>query len=185
MKVISWNVRGLNASDKIHKIRFRLNRIKPHVVCLQETKLSSPFAMNAFHPFFFAYNVIESFDPLSSKGGVVTLLPKSWHILEEKVLVPAHVVRVIVACEDGVFGITNIYAPSNNTLQRVAIWDMIKEDIKLEKWMLLGDFNMVCRREDKFPPCENAPLTRGEEEAWEELCVMHGLCEPVSTNSFT
>ena len=39
MKIISWNVRGLNEQDKRLKVRNLISKWGPDVVCLQETKL--------------------------------------------------------------------------------------------------------------------------------------------------
>ena len=39
MKIISWNVRGLNVQDKRLRVRNLISKWGPDVVCLQETKL--------------------------------------------------------------------------------------------------------------------------------------------------
>ena len=40
MKIVSWNVRGINASDKRGRIHQFLESTKADIVLLQETKLS-------------------------------------------------------------------------------------------------------------------------------------------------
>jgi len=42
-KIISWNVRGLNDHKKRVIIRGCLNRWKPTIICLQETKMEVIF----------------------------------------------------------------------------------------------------------------------------------------------
>ena len=39
LKIISWNVRGLNDKEKRLKIRNFLHSCRAYIVCLQETKL--------------------------------------------------------------------------------------------------------------------------------------------------
>ena len=39
VKIISWNVRGLNVQDKRLRVRNLISKWGPDVVCLQETKL--------------------------------------------------------------------------------------------------------------------------------------------------
>lgn len=39
MKIISWNVRGLNDSDKRIRVKHLLKLWKADIICLQETKL--------------------------------------------------------------------------------------------------------------------------------------------------
>ena len=40
MKIISWNVRGINASNKRQRIKQVLDSLQPDIILLQETKLS-------------------------------------------------------------------------------------------------------------------------------------------------
>ena len=40
MKIISWNVRGLNASDKRQRIKQILDSLQADIILLQETKLN-------------------------------------------------------------------------------------------------------------------------------------------------
>jgi exonuclease III len=40
MKINSWNVRGINASDKRNRVKLLIDGMKADIVLLQETKLS-------------------------------------------------------------------------------------------------------------------------------------------------
>ena len=40
MKINSWNVRGINASDKRHRIKQVVDSMQVDIIFLQETKLS-------------------------------------------------------------------------------------------------------------------------------------------------
>ena len=40
MKIISWNVRGINASDKRQRIKQVIDSLQADIILLQETKLS-------------------------------------------------------------------------------------------------------------------------------------------------
>ena len=39
LKIISWNVKGLNERDKRLRVRNLIRKWGPNVVCLQETKM--------------------------------------------------------------------------------------------------------------------------------------------------
>ena len=39
LKIVSWNVRGLNEQDKQLRVRNMIRKWKADIVCLQETKL--------------------------------------------------------------------------------------------------------------------------------------------------
>ena len=113
------------------------------------------------------------------------MVPKAWKILDFKVLSVGHAINVIIGCEEGVFGITNVYTPSNSSLDRALLWDNIKDNITEDKWIVCRDFNMIINKDDKYPAPDGHLLSFWEEEAWEDLCSTHGLREHVSSNSFT
>ena len=39
LKILSWNVRGLNAFDKRMAVKAFIKGVRPNVICLQETKV--------------------------------------------------------------------------------------------------------------------------------------------------
>lgn len=39
IKILSWNVRGLNEADKKSTIKSMIHKWRPDIVCLQETKI--------------------------------------------------------------------------------------------------------------------------------------------------
>ena len=55
MKVISWNIRGLNSQGKHRYLKERLKFEKPQVMLIQETKVSSQkleSIMQSFKPHY-------------------------------------------------------------------------------------------------------------------------------------
>ena len=40
MKILTWNVRGINASDKQYRVKHKLDSLSMDIILLQETKLS-------------------------------------------------------------------------------------------------------------------------------------------------
>jgi exonuclease III len=40
LKFLNWNVRGLNCAARREAVKLLIQQAQPHIVCLQETKLS-------------------------------------------------------------------------------------------------------------------------------------------------
>ena len=49
MKLISFNVRGLNAQSKQKAVEKLIYQEAPHIVCLNETKLQAPLYMGGYY----------------------------------------------------------------------------------------------------------------------------------------
>lgn len=78
-----------------------------------------------------------------------------------EVLNQAHTVRVLVGCEEVVFGITNVYTPCSSPINRTKLQVVIKNEISRDIWLENGDFNIVCHGQDKFPTVEGSALVGG------------------------
>jgi exonuclease III len=48
LKVLLWNVRGINAAKKQQYLDWLIREQKPDVVMFNETKLTSPLYLNGF-----------------------------------------------------------------------------------------------------------------------------------------
>ena len=71
MKINSWNVRGINASDKIKKIKRLVDDMKSDIVLLQETKLSQ----ESYEKTLFKWSKWSSFHSpsIGASGGLAVL----------------------------------------------------------------------------------------------------------------
>ena len=59
-KIMNWNVRGLNSAARREAVRLMVQKARPHIVCLQETKLDAidgPLVVE-----FLGYNFCSSFE---------------------------------------------------------------------------------------------------------------------------
>jgi exonuclease III len=72
IKTVCWNVRGLNNAARREAVRMLLQKIRPTIICLQETKLDSINAMLAAE--FLVSNCSGSFVSLEAqqtRGGIL------------------------------------------------------------------------------------------------------------------
>ena len=159
LRLLSWNVRGLNNPRKREVCRNLLKEWRCNIVCLQETKLSSVnFAVlrSLSGSPFKDWAVL---DAVQSSGGVLLIWDK--RVVEKMdVLVGQLSVSVLFkGVLDGfVWVCTGIYGP-NADLHRADLWEELST-VRTRwnnPWFLFGDFNVIrypCERLgcDSFSP---------------------------------
>lgn len=151
MKLISWNIRGLNSPRKGRLLKNMLMQEKPNILFLQETKCNS--------------TVLEKIAAKAWPGGLVTAVDAqgAWGGLA--VLWDARVIQLdsIHANKNFIQAIfhiigtnihghmTNVYLPQE-TIHKAEILDTLLEhnSNRLHPlWIYGGDFNMIARLEEK------------------------------------
>lgn len=142
MKVIYWNVKGLNASDKRVQIKQQLDACGVDVVILQETKT---FA-ESFQVISKKLNKWQAshLPPLGASGGLITLwnakticmsnfsFDHNWKLMK-------------VTHFDLFFWLLNVYGPTS-TAGKNLLWEALKlkiDGVGKEKIILVGDFNAI------------------------------------------
>lgn len=152
MKVISWNIRGLNHP---HKHDLLSNSVRDHKldICLvQEMKMFGS-KVKKLKLAIFGDCGVHCVDGDGASGGITTL----WNLilLCGKVVLssPNHIATRYFNLKDGSsWIISNIYAP-NGRSTRKSLWSSIclaKTLFPNEKWILLGDFNTPLSNLEKF-----------------------------------
>jgi exonuclease III len=130
IKTVCWNVRGLNNAATREAVRMLLQKIRPTIICLQETKLDSINAMLAAE--FLVSNCSGSFVSLEAqqtRGGILI----AWDQDLISMGVPIK----------GDYSITQTctFLPSNSAFVITTVYGT--------PWLCLGDFNMICEARDK------------------------------------
>ena len=147
MKILTWNVRGINASDKQHRVKQQIDSLSADIILLQETKLSTD-TYNKTVSNWSSWNLAHS--PGTGASGGLTILwnPKTiyghsikhgnnWQLLHFKHF-------------DLSFQIINIYGPSSTQEKRV-LWEQVSQIIQEhaeENFILAGDFNAIVNLEE-------------------------------------
>jgi len=152
IKIVCWNVRGLNNAARRAAVRLFLQKIRPSIICLQETKLDSVNAPLAAE--FLGYNWSSSFVSLNSqqtRGGILI----AWD--QDLVNVGAPVRRdftITQTCTllqfNSTFVITAVYGPSDNARKDAFLAELMDcQPATDTPWLCLGDFNLICEAQDK------------------------------------
>ena len=149
MKINSWNVRGINASDKRHKIKQVVDSMQAYIIFLQETKLSQDnfdkiVAKWKKWKYFHAHGI-------GASGGLATL----WNPLT----VNAQLIQkdnnwqmLHISTFDISFILINVYGPSSSK-DKACLWETITHSIQiqeLQQVVIGGDFNALLSQVEKI-----------------------------------
>ena len=150
LKIVVWNVRGLNARARRHAIRTLLDTTGASIVCLQETKielLCSSIVLDTLGSEFDDYTYL----PAQGTRGGILLAWKSRVVSISDPLFPYNAISARVATAgDTPWWITIVYGPQDD-VAKVAFLEELRE-IRADchgPWMLCRDFNLILRPEDK------------------------------------
>ena len=123
LRLLSWNVRGLNNPWKREVCKNLLKDWKCDIVCLQETKVSSidmVFVRSLWGSPFIDWAVL---DAVQSSGGVLLIWDK--RVFEQlDIFVGQFSVSVLLrgVVDDFVWACTGVYGP-NEDGQRATLWE--------------------------------------------------------------
>jgi exonuclease III len=160
--MLSWNVRGLNASTRCLAVHEMVAATPCHLLCLQETKLNTidqPLAN-----FLGAYRLNRfAFKPATrTRGGVLLLWNDSAVDITDVRLgrfsISAHV--TLRFCMTS-FSITGVYGPSRRA-EKASFLNHLRSlrPDNDAKWIVFGDFNLICSARDRNNRNLNLSLMR-------------------------
>lgn len=150
MKIISWNIRGLNNPHKhdILKNMIRDNRID--ILVIQETKMLKVKVEGL--PIFRVGKIIGN-DSKGASGGMAIFWINRWiqgDLISQNINMM--IVRFTNSKDGFIWVLTNVYAP-NSKWGRKALWEEISNQRKLfdnENWIVMGDFNTPLKEAKKW-----------------------------------
>ena len=148
MKIITWNIRGMNNIHKLDVIQNFVRKQKDDIMVIQETKMDKVKAENLKS--FKNYSIM----PSSSKGalGGTLIMWKHSPFIGSLMDVNKHLIAVKIQSpsQDNFYYVVNVYTPNNNA--RIFFWDSlskIKSSDYNGKWLFLGDFNVPLYEHEK------------------------------------
>jgi exonuclease III len=182
--VLCHNIRGINSDRKWNSIRNKIQEIGCDIICLQETKRENfdhaylrNFTPRSFDNFCFVPSVGNS-------GGMMI----SWHgsKLQGQVIFEneyAQSVEFLSKLTGQKWILTNVYAPC--TSQRKLDFLNWFKNISMpddQPWIVIGDFNLIRRPENRNKPGGDPNMMMAFNEAISKL----GILElPLSGQQYT
>ena len=145
LRLLSWNVRGLNNPRKREVCKNLLKEWKCDIVCFQETKVSSidvAFVQSLWGSPFIDWAVL---DAMQTSREVLLIWDK--RVFEKlDVIVGQFFVSVLLrgVVDDFVWACTGVYGLNDNG-QRFTLWEELSQVCARwpMAWCLVGDFNII------------------------------------------
>jgi exonuclease III len=151
MKILSWNIRGLNAKRKQDFLKDRIKKDQPDILLLQETKCAGIEANITIQRCWKQAQYVEV-DANGAAGGFAILWNPTTVLLDNfftsKWTITASF-RLIGSNKQGY--ITNVYGPPRPGDKEAFLQHLewIAEHLGTQRWILGGDFNMITGLEEK------------------------------------
>lgn len=151
IKIVSWNVRGLNAKEKRVLVRHEIKKEKPHILCLQETKWAVQNAR------YIKESVGAKLDSHAlvlaegTAGGILLAWDKDMFAeVERKTGKYCVSVDLVANWDSTVIRITGVYGPSANREKSDFFQELKEMKPQIEiPWMVAGDFNVTLDIQDR------------------------------------
>jgi exonuclease III len=151
-KILSWNVRGLNNSVRQEDVRQMVSAVKPEIICLQETKLAtidkstvcstlgSQFANNYFY-----------LPADGTRGGILVASRDSvFHLHQPHFTHNTISSTMLDNSINKEWTFTGVYGHQGSLEKAMFLRELrtIRHHAKHE-WLIMGDFNMIYKAQDK------------------------------------
>lgn len=147
MKLISWNIRGLNSPGKLRLIKNMIKMEKPQILFLQETKCNSTTLEKIINKGWTGSKVI-AVDASGASGGLAI----AWNS-QTIALTDIHASHNLIQAAFHITGhLSNVYFPQE-AKEKIALLETIEilnVNRKHPLWILGGDFNMITKLEEKI-----------------------------------
>ena len=122
MKIITWNIRGLNSNHKLDLVRNFVREQKPDFLLLQETKMNKEKAEQIIA--FKIYTINANSSKGASRGTLMLWKKKCYSgtiLIASKYLM---IVKITSVDQKEGWYIVNIYAPNIKHLRK-KVWDSV------------------------------------------------------------
>ncbi|XVE56052.1 hypothetical protein DITRI_Ditri03aG0206000 [Diplodiscus trichospermus] len=142
MKIIVWNVRGLNNPLKQKEIIGRIKKIKAGLVCLLETRVKQHKMQEIVDRHFPGWGIIHDYS-LAPNGRIWMLWNGNLQVDLADITDPSITCRIQIDSQPVLF--SSIYG-SNHGMERRRLWDhllSLHSTIDVGAWVLAGDFNII------------------------------------------
>lgn len=150
--ILCWNVRGLNARARRDSIRNAVLATGATIVCLQETKIehwTPSLVRDTLGPNF--ANSYTTLPAMGGRGGILLAANELFFSLQNHHTTTYSVsADVVMHAENKSWTITGVYGPQDNIEKEIFLNEFkdLKTRAKIE-WLILGDFNLIYKAEDK------------------------------------
>lgn len=150
MRIVVWNVRGLNAPARRNAVFQVVSTVSPSIVCLQETKLevvSQAIVQhclgNKFERFFYL-------PAAGTRGGILLAWDESVTMLSRPHYTPNSLTALVQSLGAREWWMTCVYGPQEDSAKVEFMQELVDiRDLHTGPWLIAGDFNLLVTQDDK------------------------------------
>jgi exonuclease III len=151
MKIISWNIRGLNGHSKQKLLRDLILAEKPNIMMLQETKCTTE-DIDRLLPYCWKQGKVVSTVATGTAGGLAVLWNPSTTIMETFIMTKWSITaayRLIGSNKPG--HLSNVYGPASSRDKQAFLSNLeyLSTLTKDNRWIVGGDFNLIRNLDEK------------------------------------
>lgn len=152
-QILNWNVRGLNDGARQDSVYELVRSTGATIVCLQETKLQlldqNVVLRTVGAKFANSYAVLPA---VQTRGGILLAVNEDFFDLSAVVLTASTITAEITMRADRIkWKITVVYGPQGDAAKLQFLQELknIPPPPEHNRWLILGDFNLIYQEEDK------------------------------------
>ena len=149
--LLSWNVRGLNSDKKWNSIRNKIMESKSEIICLQETKKET-FDINFIRNLCpLDFDSLEFLPSVGASGGILVVW-KSNASMGQLIFKNSYAISIEFTSKinNDSWVLTTVYAPCTPIGKKEFLEWFREIQMPPEKdWLIVGDFNLIRRPEDR------------------------------------
>lgn len=184
IKIITWNVRGLNEREKILAIRHTFFLEKPNMICLQETNLRTLNDSTRKEICGGRLNEFRTLEANQTRGDIlVAWQGRKFSLVSYKANNFSLSVNLRDNTMDEEIKITSVYGPSRPLTRDLIFQELQSEEpINGTPWLIYGDFNTTLQQQDKNSNTTNSRWPA----AFADLILQLGLIDlPMAERRYT
>jgi exonuclease III len=151
IKILSWNVRGLNSSERCLAVHETVAATPCQIVCLQETKLQNIDLPLATFLGAYKFDRFALKPAAGTKGGII-LLWKDAEIDMSNVCIGRYSLSADVTLRHCMtsFFFSTVYGPTRRADKESFLLHMRRlKPPDDTRWLVIGDFNLINKASDK------------------------------------
>lgn len=151
-KIMSWNVRGLNSRAKQEDVMQMVGIYRPDIVCVQEPKMERINEATVRNSLGRDYDGDFKYLPADGTRGGILVASRTELLKLEDCSLTTNTISLKI--QDGrrniTWGLTVAYGPQEEFDKKMFIRELKQLKTTAHRnWLLIGDFNLIYRDEDK------------------------------------
>ncbi|XP_073353795.1 uncharacterized protein [Aegilops tauschii subsp. strangulata] len=157
LKILFWNVRGLNNGAKHTAVYSVITAASPSIVCLQGTKLAvvtDSLVLDTLGPL---YEDFYSLPAIGTRGGMILAWRRPDVSISNPLIGDHHIMALVTPLDGSVhWWLTGVYGPQEDAAKLDFISDL--RDVcasRIGLWLLGGDFIVIVAPDEKNNPHVN------------------------------